>query len=70
MIAEGAVGCKPMLGSPLLEATFLECTHIICGERKPFAALAPVAEAVVPIALDSFRIVRLDDVNVFEPHFT
>ena len=52
-----------MLDSLLLEAPLLERAHVVRTEREPFATLTLVGKAAVPIALDSFRVVRLDDMN-------
>jgi len=48
-----------------LNATPLERPYVFCGEGEPFSALPLFSEAAVPVLLDSFWIVRLDDMHSF-----
>jgi hypothetical protein len=55
----------PSILALLISATF-ERRDIVWHEPKPFAADSARIEAPVPILLDAFGVIGLDDVNMLE----
>ena len=61
------VGSIWRLGSRLLKLALLERAHIGRCQSEPLATLALCRKAFVPVALDRFRVVGLDDVYCVGP---